>query len=872
MVADTIQSTVGRRSAAPVPAAVARARAEQRVLLVLFFASGFAGLVYQVCWLRQLGLLLGSTAYAASTTLVIFFSGLALGSWWWGRRAAALLRPLRAYAGLEVGIALASLSYFALLGAYHSIYGSLFNRLFGSPVAFLAAKALLAMTMLLPAAVLMGGTLPVIGQYLVRRNDETATTATLLYGVNTAGAACGALAAGFLLPAAIGYRGAYATAMTLNVVVALVAWSLDRGKAPVSSSEQSASPAATGQAAVGDADVSLRASCVLALLSGFATLCLQVLWTKMFAQVLHNSVYSFAAILVVFLVSLALGSAIAHRLCRGGGEPRRVLVALLSLAGVAVAAVPFVFHGVTGGLYYVAAEARWWAYVATVFGTVAVVLMPAVVLMGTVFPYTWKTAESRGLGPGETIGTLVAINTLGSILGAGLAGFVLLPTFGLWASVKTMGLLYLAAAAVLAQRGEVSFAWRVAPIAATFLFATVLDPAGLRLVRTDASKNEIIYETWEGAHGVVAVVRRGEHLRTKVDNYYSLGGTAAATYERTQADLPLIVHGAPQSVFFLGLGSGITAGAAVAHPLEKIVVAELIPEVVEASRRYFHKYTNGLFDDARVRVVAEDGRNYLSGMDETYDVVVADLFIPWKSGAGSLYTVEHFTTVRDRLNEGGLFAQWLPLYQLSKDEFFVIARTMLEVFPQVTLWRGDFNPGRPIAALVGHQQAGPLDVEALVQGFRRRKGAAGADRQSALATTALFYAGNVTADRDRYAEHIINTDDWPVIEFSAPITQREVRGKAGSWFVDRQLETYYAELARVAPPRGDPYLAELDDDEIGFVEGGRHLFAAKVFQRLEDADRSAEHMAAYAARMPDYMVAGADQNDHPPAADSLDEL
>ncbi len=828
--------------------------------------------MYQVCWLRQLGLLLGSTAYAASTTLVIFFSGLALGSWLWGRRAATLQRPLRVYAGLEIGIAVASLCYFGLLGVYHSIYGSLFSSLYDTPLAFLAAKALLAMTMLLPAAVLMGGTLPVIGQYLVRRDDETATTATLLYGVNTAGAACGALAAGFVLPAAFGFRGAYATAMALNVAVALAAWVLDRGAPGVTVARDTPTAAEKAKATSGDAPVSLRASYALALLSGFTTLCLQVLWTKMFAQVLHNSVYSFAAILVVFLVSLAIGSAVAHRLCKGGVEPRLVLVGLLSFAGVAVAAVPFVFHGVTGGLYYVAADARWWAYVATVFATVAAVLMPAVILMGTVFPYTWKTAEPLGLGPGNTIGSLVAVNTLGSIVGAGLAGFVLLPTFGLWASVKTMGLLYLAAAAVLAQRGDVGFAWRVAPIAATFLFATVLDSASLRLVRTDTEKNEIVYETWEGAHGVVAVVRRGEHLRTKVDNYYSLGGTAAATYERTQADLPLIIHGSPRSVFFLGLGSGITAGAAVGHPLDKITVAELIPEVVEASRRYFGSYNNGLFDDPRVQIVAEDGRNYLSGMDETFDVVIGDLFIPWKSGAGNLYTVEHFATVRNRLNEGGLFAQWLPLYQLSRDEFFVIARTMLEVFPQVTLWRGDFNPGRPIAALIGHQQTDPLDVEALVEGFRRRKGDSGAERRGALATTSLFYAGNVSADRDRYAGHFVNSDDRPVIEYSAPITQREVRGQAGSWFIDRQLETYYSELAQVAPPRKDPYLAELSDEEIGFVEGGRHLFSAKVFQRLEDAERSAEHMAAYSARMPEYMVASTDQVDRSRATDSLDGL
>ena len=544
----------------------------------------------------------------------------------------------------------------------------------------------------------------------------------------------------------------------------------------------------------------------------------------------------------------------------GTYAPDRVLLGLLAAAGIAVAAVPFVFHGVTGGLSYVAAEAGWRSYIASVFAVAAVVMLLPVVLMGTVFPYTLKIAQSFGLAPGATVGRMAAINTVGSIAGAALAGFVLLPALGLWASIKTLGLLYLAAAAVLAQtRSGIGRGWRVAPVAGLCLFATMFDAADLGLVRTDPEHNEIVFETWENAHGVVAVVRRGDDLRIKVDNYYSLGGTAAATYERTQADLPLVIHGDPRAVFFIGLGTGITAGAAVGHPVERITVAELIPEVVEASRRYFGAHTNGLFEDPRVRVVAEDGRNYLLGSDERYDVIIADLFIPWQSGAASMYTTEHFTTVRTRLRSGGLFAQWLPLYQLSRDEFSVIARTMAEVFPQVTLWRGDFDPGRPIAALIGHAEAGPLDVAALVEGFHRRKGDDGADRRTVMATTAMFYAGNVSADRKRYAGHHANTDDWPVIEYSAPITQREVWGSAGAWFIDRQLEEFYSETFTTLPPRDDPFLAQLTDEEIGFVEGGRHLFAFKAFQRLDDRETAALHRDAYTARMPDFMISPAER-------------
>ena len=130
---------------------------------------------------------------------------------------------------------------------------------------------------------------------------------------------------------------------------------------------------------------------------------------------------------------------------------------------------------------------------------------------------------------------------------------------------------------------------------------------------------------------------------------------------------------------------------------------------MKASRKHFAPYVNGLFEDPRAVVIPEDGRNHLLGSGETYDVIVADLFNPWKAGTGGLYTREHYRVARDRLAPGGLYAQWLPLFQLSQDEFGIIARTMLEVFPQVTFWRGNFRAGKPIALLVGRTDDAPLD-------------------------------------------------------------------------------------------------------------------------------------------------------------------
>ena len=470
-------------------------------------------------------------------------------------------------------------------------------------------------------------------------------------------------------------------------------------------------------------------------------------------------------------------------------------------------------------------------------------------LVGTIFPLLLHATPLLGGSAGRTLGRLAAVNTAGAIAGALASGFVLLAWVGLWGGIKTLALLYLAAAVLLAPRVTAAPTWlRAAPLAALLLVATLLDPG--RLPVTRAVPGEAVLGQWESAYGVTTVVERGGSRRIKMDNYYALGGTGALTYERTQADLPLLLHAQPRRVFFLGLGTGITAGAALEHPIEHLRAAELVPEVVAAARTHFAPYINDLFTDARAEVVVADGRTLLLADPTPHDVIVADLFIPWQPGAGSLYTREHFTAVRARLAPGGLFAQWLPLYQLSRDELMIIARTMLEVFPQVTLWRGDFLPARPIVALVGQTEATPLEPDQLVANFMRRQGGEAAPRATILALTGIFYAGNLGANRDLFVDYVVNTDDWPVIEFSSPITQREQRGRAAQWFTDAALVAFFDTLTARLPVQRDPYLARLSDRERGYVDAGRALFAARVARAAGRDDQAAALTDVFAAAVP----------------------
>jgi len=823
-------------SASPRPYRVA--------VFLLFFLSGFTGLMLQVLWMRELTLLFGSTAQAAGATLGAFFFGLAAGGAYWGRRCPGLAHPLRTYAFLEAGVAIGALLFLGLVDIFHALYGPLHTLWGNQHGLFIGAKLLIAVLVLFPATFFMGGTLPVLSQYLVSAPATLGRRVPALYGTNTLGAAGGVVLAAFVLPQMLGYTNSYRVALAGVACIAAAAFllaSLSRqtpgqpaeatSGVPRDLPQTKASPEALSRRTSLD-PVAIRA---LAFLSGFVTLGLEVLWTRMFAQVLQNSVYTFAAVLMVFLVALGLGALAAGWLARVIREPRIALAGILMVGALLTAATPHVFHYVTAGLGYVGSGTDWTNYVAAVIGTTMLVLLPATFTIGLAFPYLAKVSEPITRHAGRTVGTLVALNTLGAIAGSLAAAFLLLEWLGMWRSIQVMAALYLVAVLVALGPLPDDGRWRTRVLVAVpalemLLLLSVLDGSRLPVVRVDpAGRMESVFEVWEGSNGTVAVVRRRDDLRTKVNNYYTLGGTAGRGYEERQAHFPLLLHPDPDNVFLIGLGTGITAGAALAHPVKRVTVAELVPEAISASRKYFKPWTHGLFEDPRVNVIATDGRHHLAATDARYDVIIGDLFIPWRAGAGGLYALEHFQHVRKRLADGGLFAQWLPLYQLSEREFGSIARTFLEVFPDATLWRGDFLPGGPIVALVGHTNEAPLDAATLNARERAWRGETNSSEGVELPLL-LYYGGNLGQARHLFTRYPLNTDDRPLIEFQAPVTQRAEAAGSTSWLTGERLLRLLDDISSHAPLDEDPYLAMLPPYQRVTAAAGRDLLQARHFE------------------------------------------
>lgn len=836
----------------------------------LVFVSGAAALIYQVLWVRQLGLLLGSTAQAAALAIAIFFAGLAMGGAYWGRRAAAARSGLRGFGQLEVAVAATALGHFVLLPVYHALYPALYATVGQRAGADLLVKVLIATVVLLPPSFLMGGTLPMVGQHLVRRRAELGRVGSRLYALNTAGSAAGALAAGFVLPVVLGFRWAYLLAVGMDLTVGVTAIALARRGEPVGTD---AAPGGITDDAPGriaevqervrsDAPVPARGRArqvptwvaAVAFASGAATLAVEILWTRAFAQVLQNSVYTYALVLTTFLLALSAGAAIANRLCRLRRlRAETVVLTLLAASGIATATSPWVMHTATDGLAYVGADAGWTGYLVAVAVVAAIVMLLPATVFGTVLPYLLRTLEAGRGAPGEALGRLVAINTTGAIVGSLAAGFVLLPSLGVWRSLLAVSGVYAVLLLGLAlQRADIRQRVTALGAAAAVGLGIVVVPAEFDALRLRAGAPERVLELREGVQANVAVVQAGASRSIRVNNHYTLGSTGAQHAERDQTLVPLLTHPTlPRSVFFLGMGTGITAGAALSLPVERVVVCELLEDVVVAARDHFRVWTNGLFTDPRSRVLAEDGRTCLRRSDERYDVIVSDLFTPWKAGTGNLYTHDHYVAARQRLLPGGRYVQWIPLYQVSELELGSIARTMDEVFDEVVAWRGDFFARRSVLALVGSVDGAPLDLEAAVSNVQQLRPQV--EPAEAEALLLRMYLGNVSAG-GHFAAHPRNTDERPVVEYRAPRTHREARVGSASLVVGEERERLYDELLDAAPPVSDPFLAQVPAELHGQVRAGRawsaHVWASSQGLRVA-AGEAKEGFRAHAGELMD---------------------
>lgn len=687
-----------------------------RTLLLLFFFSGAAALAYEVVWIRLLSLTLSITVYALTTVLCSFMAGLGLGAAAAARLADRVRRPMVVFGLAELGIAASGLVVPAVLYNLGPAYVWLHESLGGEGLAFTLSRFLLAFSVLLVPTTLMGVTLPLLSRAIIDRREVVGRRAGWLYAVNTFGAVAGTVLAGFLLIPALGLWMTSLTAAAVNVGVGLFAIGLGwRSTAPVTGAIASQHrPRLTRPAKI--------AATAFAV-SGFTAMGYEVLWTRSLEHYTHNSTYAYTAMLAMFLAGLALGSAIAARLADGLRRPLLALGAVQIGIGLSVVAALSVYirfetllpevARMIGGL------GSWPRVVGLIFGEATVTLFATTLLFGATFPLVARVVVDELGAVGNRVGVAYVANTVGSILGAFLVGFMFLPAMGIrWSflflvatNISLGGLLI---ASEVARR---TAAWVAAGIVVVGLATLILIPHDF-LENQFAQRYGALLFYREGVTDTVMVTEDAQGARMiRYSDGRGTAGTGTVIEDRTYAHIPMLLHENPRRVLQIGFGVGNTLSSVVQYPVEHATCVELSPGVRQAAS-YFSETNRDVLNDPRVTLVINDGRNFLLADDEKYDVIRLDPPELHTAGVVNLYTKEFYELARDHLAPGGIFSIWVNFVMTPEEGLRMILRTMSEVFPHVSVWHGPAAYSWVInASMLPHE----LDLSRLTKRFQDPK-------------------------------------------------------------------------------------------------------------------------------------------------------
>lgn len=628
--------------------------------LAAFFLSGAAGLIYQVTWIRRASLTFGSTTFAVSTVVAAFFLGLALGSWYFGRLSLRASRPLRMVAAMETALAgWGAASPWLFDGAdtaYGVCYRALADDAGGGPALF-GIRVLLVALLVVPASTLMGGTLPLFCRRYVGRDDWLGRVVGWLYALNTLGAAVGCMAAGYVLLPELGLAATVGVAAVANLLTAVALSRL----APASQTLPLAAPAPSPEQA--------RLLPALLFGVGFVALGGEVLWSRYLALLVPNTIHTYTLALTMVLVGIVLGSAAAGPVSDRCVRPGRVLAVVQALAGLSALAVsllpPAIWHVLGGDL-----------------ATCSLLFLPPSVLSGASLPLAIRLASRSAGGAGQVVGRLVGVNTVGGIAGSLVVGYCL-PAVGMAVLFRALTGLSIGLAAAAWWRwtsgglqrvlvpGLAATTWLLLPaVFDTRLPADFLAPAGqLRGYR-------------EGYGANLAAVARDGRLNLEIDRWWQ--GSDVRSHQIMAAHLPMILHPEPRRVLAVGLGTGLTASRFLLYDeMRSLDCVDIEPTLFEFIAEHFD---TGWAADPRVRVLNTDGRNYLQHSAARYDVISLEVGQLTRPGVAFFYTADFYRRARQRLAEGGLLVQFVPLRFLDLPHLRSALATFLQVFPRSYLW------------------------------------------------------------------------------------------------------------------------------------------------------------------------------------------
>jgi len=729
-----------------------------RLLFTAIFISGASALVYQLIWVRLLGLVFGVSSFAVATVVAVFLLGLGLGSYFFGRWSERARDPLRIYLYVELGIAATSLIAYLVIEAvpvYRYLYEYAYNNLgfYGLSV----ARLLLSTLVLLPPVFLIGGTMPLLAKYFLRDRDNLGSSFSRIYYLNTLGACAGALLTGFVFVRYFGVIGTLMIAVGGNLLVALIIALTKRGTGAVRPATGNRPP--------------YSYMLIFLFLTGFISLGYEMLWVRILSTYGLSTSQAFALILAGFLLGFSVGAWVVARKV----DRHRDLEAWFSAVSIVTAfsgAVVLLLFRQFEALTILLADATPLSQLTLGLALAFTVSFIPAVFMGILFPLGVRIYAQDIDRIGAKAGNTFFSNTLGCVLGSLLTGFVLIPFVGMWnTTLLLINLsLLIAVAFLLRGRRPARAQWAslvvVAAVANLLVFTDSktfhAELKGLDM-RTAAGGFDIIYYA-EGLSGTVTAVERGNYRGLFVDGQ-NVSGTDPVLLADSKmlAHVPLLLAEDPEVALTVGYGTGTTSGSMLLHDVD-VHAVEIEKKIIEAAP-LFKGVNYASYADADLDIVLDDARNYIATTDEEFSVIVTDVTNLKYKRNPYLYTREYFEIMRDALSADGVAAAWLPVGGLSFNDLRILIATFDSVFPHTTAWYFTQFPTHFII-LVGTPEPTLVNLGELREEMakvERDLRSLNVDNVYELASMLLLGESDIDSLVD---DAPIHTDNRPILEYS----------------------------------------------------------------------------------------------------------
>ena len=680
-------------------------------VIACFILSGFAALLYQTAWMRQFSVVFGTSELAIATVLSAYMAGLAMGAAVAGRFVDRITRPVLVYGLLEAGVAISALAVPLLLALANLLYIGLLG---GQPEPAAATGIGQSMFYLVVAFIVlaiptgcMGATLPMLTKYVVCSEEQIGPRVGLLYAMNTVGAVAGTVTAGFLLLPALGLSGTVWVGVFVNGIVFVIAAMIARSIATTTQPQNDTPSVVSEPNAKKTPNFGLIGSfwiLPLMLISGANTFMYEVLWTRLLGHILGGSITAFSTMLASFLGGIAIGSAVASRFAK---DSRSALTGfVLTQGGVALTSI-FIYQF----MHIVIPETM------GLRGNVALamlILLPATLFVGATFPFAVRILAINEADAAPASARVYAWNTSGAIVGAAIAGFILIPLLKYEGAIRlavilNVGLALAACLLITRNRFRMAISTGIGLIAVALAFRP--DPPYEILRVSPMTENAVgeirFYEV--GRSATVLLVEQDGYLNLRTNGLpeasTNLKGAPPAQHsQQLLSTMPVLARPDTKDMLIVGYGAGV-AVEGVPPSVESIDVIELEPKVIDASRFISEERKIDPLTDDRVNIYINDARSALSLTSKRYDTIVSQPSHPWTAGASHLYTREFISLAQDHLNPGGVFLQWMNTQFVTESLLRSLCATILDVYEYVRIYQWDTQ----VLFFLGSDQ--PLDIE-----------------------------------------------------------------------------------------------------------------------------------------------------------------